>query len=126
MVVLDVIGLVYKSVNAVTFLDQTWQSIPDDEHESVPLMELKRRLTTNIDKDVNQIKESLLQLIWAIGENEDFNDNTTDEQLISEAVERKQQQEEDEHDDEENENGEAFRIKHCDAKKLSYPYQIYC
>ncbi|KAF5284830.1 hypothetical protein FQA39_LY04555 [Lamprigera yunnana] len=40
--------------------------------------------------------------IWAIARNEDFNADTTDEQIITEAEERKQQQEEeDEHDNEE-------------------------
>jgi hypothetical protein len=147
----DDIVKIFKKCNlkdAVTFLDQAWQSITekniqsswsalwppgddddDDEEESLPLVELRKRLRANIDEDLNQIKESLLAIapttqltdeqirIWAIGENENNDADATDEQIITEAVEKNKEEEEDEHDDEETENGEVSRIKHCDAIK---------
>ncbi|KAJ8937367.1 hypothetical protein NQ314_011913 [Rhamnusium bicolor] len=88
---------------------QLWPSVPEDEdvEESISLAEVKIKLRSRLDADLNEIKESLLVI--------DPANNLTNEQIVEETLNRNHEDDEDESECVEEEN--IPRIEHAAAIK---------
>ncbi|KAJ8929081.1 hypothetical protein NQ314_018280 [Rhamnusium bicolor] len=108
---------------------QLWPLVPEDEdvEECISLAELKTKLRSHLDADLNKIKESLLIIDpannltsdqikeWVLGQNENVDCNLMEAQIVEETLNRNHEDDEDEPECVEEEN--IPRIEHAAAIK---------